>query len=108
MSLIEKSSFRPSPGEFPSPIAFDTSGTPAEGRGWLKQLTRRLPVPEYVVLSWSPEIALVTTLNLFITHWDDFCYPMSDDATILPPDLSWKILYQHEEVLCFADRRIAK
>ena len=42
--------------------------------------------------------AIVVDKQLFLTHWDDFCYPSSDDVFMWPNDLSWVLFYSHEEV----------
>jgi hypothetical protein len=51
-----------------------------------------------IILSWDIDTALKTNWSVFRTYWDDFCYPVSDDLTILPEDESWLLAYFHEQV----------
>ena len=51
-----------------------------------------------VYLSWDIETALKTNWNIFSQYWDDFCYPASDDLTIIPVDETWILAYFHEEI----------
>ena len=80
----------------------DTSGDAQVGRFWLEGV---LPSAEnQVLVSWDANVAVVTMLSLFTRFWDDFCYPGSDDTTIVPFDLSWIVQYRHWEALFFATR----
>lgn len=95
--------------ESPSPavaivsgMQFDASGDPHDARVWLERVLHGRHCQ--VVVSWDADTAVVTTLPLFIKYWDDFCYPSSDDTTIIPFDLSWIVQYRHWEVLSFATR----
>jgi hypothetical protein len=63
---------------------------------WLAALPLGHP-DDAVVLSWDQDNALQAPLGVFVTHWSDFCYPASDDVTVLPLDLSWVLAYWHEE-----------
>ncbi|HMA35250.1 MAG TPA: hypothetical protein VKY74_12345 [Chloroflexia bacterium] len=68
-------------------------------RQWLE---RSLPDPaQRIVVSWGPDTAVITTAAIFCTYWDDFCYPASDDADIIPLEEDWIVVYRHEEVLYF-------
>lgn len=64
---------------------------------------RALPVPArtLVVVSWDQHTALVTDWEAFAAHWDDFCYPSSDDVTVWSPEASWTVCYWHFGVLLF-------
>lgn len=68
-------------------------------RAWLATL----PVPsvETVVVTWSPQIAVVTEWRTFVEHWDAFCYPSSDDVTVWSSDRAWCFCYRHFEQMLF-------
>ncbi len=48
-----------------------------------------------VVVSWDAETAALTTWQYFAQHWDDFCYPASDDVTVWAPGKAWVLNYRH-------------
>ena len=54
-----------------------------------------------VTLSWDPEAALKTTWAIFIKHWDEFCYPGSDDLVVFPSSNDWVLFYHHSEEFHF-------
>ncbi len=56
-----------------------------------------LPIaPEQQVLvSWSADLALVTSWRTFRTYWDAFCYPSSDDVSVWDPNAAWTVCYRH-------------
>ncbi|HEY5894211.1 MAG TPA: hypothetical protein VIT91_13380 [Chthoniobacterales bacterium] len=49
-------------------------------------------------------MALRTGWEFFTAHWDDFCYPLSDEVLILPDSGGWVLLYQHQETFFFGNR----
>jgi hypothetical protein len=55
-------------------------------------------------VSWDRETALRTSWEFFTAHWDDFCYPLTDDVLIIPDCGSWVLRYHHEEIFYFGDR----
>lgn len=65
-----------------------------------KWLADKIPKCE-VIVSWQPDIAVLTNTELFIQYWDDFCYGASDDVSVWPKDKSWVIHYWHEEVFWY-------
>ena len=69
---------------------------------WLTSLT---PSGVPVVVSWDLKTAVLTDSDLFIARWDDFCYPSSDDVSILPLDGSWVLHFWHEEQFLHARRQ---
>ena len=74
--------------------------------GAVREQLRALPpaaVAE-VLISWDARTALVTDWQTFIAHWDDFCYPSSDNVTIWPLDASWTLCYRHYEIFQFSSR----
>ena len=68
-------------------------------RAWLT--TRPVESVAAFLLSWDVETAVSTDWQTFVTHWDDFCYPGSDDLTVWSPEASWYLCYDHEEVFRF-------
>ncbi len=104
-SFIHDSSDRLSSALFGQCVECDTSGDPDDGRRWLKDVTRAFQPSLDVIITWTSELAVATTLRLFVKYWDDFCYPMSDDTTIFPFDVKWAIQFWNEEVLYFANRK---
>jgi hypothetical protein len=101
-SLLDKRKLPVTTDVFGRMVKYDTSGDPLDTKEWLERTLRNLH--GLVIVSWDADNAVVTSLQLFLKYWDDFCYPGSDDTTIVPLDLSWIIQYWHEEVICFAAR----
>ena len=86
----------------PSSVLFDSiDNTPAENpesvRYWL---TSRIPNEE-VIVSWQPDIAVITTTEIFIKYWDDFCYQSSDDVSIWPSSEKWILHYHHHDIFYY-------
>jgi hypothetical protein len=70
-----------------------------DAREWLEE---RLPAePAPVLVSWSSDLAVLTDSHVFLTHWDAFCYPGSDDVDCRPLDGSWVVAYRHYGTLYF-------
>lgn len=60
---------------------------------------RHLPVIDDVVLvSWDEDKAVRVPWSLFVRRWDDFCYPTSDDVSIVPMSAKWLLEYWHYEL----------
>ena len=59
-----------------------------------------------VVVSWDNELAALVSWRVFCEYWDDFCYPSSDDAIILPPSREWMLFYSHDEYFMYGERRV--
>jgi hypothetical protein len=57
----------------------------------------KLPVTEteLILLSWTPEIAILTTWKLFTGRWSDFWYPSSDDLTVTSVSMDWVLAISH-------------
>lgn len=61
---------------------------------------------EWIIVSWTKDVAVVTEWSIFVRYWDDFCYPGSDDVSIWPIlSESWSLLYFHYEVFSFGKTR---
>lgn len=60
---------------------------------------QQLPVgtPHDIIVHWGRTTAVLTTWETFVTYWDDFCYPGSDDVAVWDPDADWALCYCHEE-----------
>ncbi|MES9974871.1 MAG: hypothetical protein ABW094_11465 [Candidatus Thiodiazotropha sp.] len=67
----------------------------------LAEYLARIDVESKIFVSWSPDCAVVTTLNIFIKYWGDFCYPSSDDVSIWPVNNAWFLQYFHYEEFSF-------
>jgi hypothetical protein len=61
---------------------------------WLAQGSS---VREDVIASWNKEEAVLLPWHVFTAHWSSFCYPSSDDVTIVPLSERWVASYSHEE-----------
>ena len=75
----------------------DISNT--DGCSWLRAQSPDLS--EQVIVLWDRETALRTSWEFFTAHWDDFCYPFSDDILVLPRSGDWVLRYHHEETFYF-------
>src|ERR1043166_1848970 len=51
-------------------------------RYWLRSLQPDSETSVYI--SWNNLWAVETSWKIFTEYWDDFCYPSSDDITVLP------------------------
>ena len=81
-------------------ISIDTSKvTRDEIAKWLKQNVGNEVSP--VIVSWSNDLALEALWQIFNEHWDDFCYPSSDDVVIWPNSGKWALQYFHHEQFTF-------
>ena len=92
-----------SPRVFPTLNRQSTDCTFEAGTAWLRQQQPDLSAP--VVVSWRENLAIRTTWEIFTAHWDDFCYPSSDDVLVFPDSECWALLYFHEEEFQFGYRR---
>ena len=85
------------PGDFT--VTFRTDDSP----GLVNERLRALPVADDVriIVSWDAATAMVADWGIFVSNWDDFCYPASDDLSVWPLDGGWTLCYRHYEVLQF-------
>ena len=98
-SLLENNDFSPSKNIF-NKIEYIDNYQFEEVKNWLKT---RITQKE-IILSWFEDIAIIVDVNLFISKWDDFCYPSSDDIIIYSEDKDWIILYHHSEVFWYGEK----
>ena len=98
-------------GTIPNSELFDVPATCAGAhehentQSWIRSL-----IPDSdrdVVVSWQREWAVVTDIELFVDHWESFCYPSSDDTSVWPESESWILQYSHDDTLRFATRRLS-
>jgi hypothetical protein len=68
-------------------------------RNWLREREQRLDIP--VIISWEMELAISTSWGIFTEWWDDFCYPASDDAFVVPDGEKWFLAFHHEDWFTF-------
>jgi hypothetical protein len=71
-------------------------------RSWLRNVQPDLATSVFV--SWSEDLAVETTWEIFTEFWDDFCYPSSDDVSVIPVGGSWHLTYHHYEQFNFVGR----
>jgi hypothetical protein len=94
-----------SPQEFAA-IVRHSADVPAEvGRRWLREQQPDLSAQVFV--SWEQDAAILTTWEIFTAHWDNFCYPSSDDVVVWPESEQWALFYFHEEEFQFGRRPVA-
>jgi len=60
---------------------------------------------ENLFISWNRSTCIYTTKEIFIKFWSDFCYPSSDDITIISELTNWVYFYNHIEVGRFWERK---
>ena len=64
----------------------------------LKELFENSSTTDKVVLTWfSDGHSFVTDLETFISNWEDFFYPSSDDLVVVNENWDWIILIAHFE-----------
>ena len=58
---------------------------------------RALDVPSdaSILVSWNNRTAVATVWQTFVSYWDDFCYPSSDDVPVWPQSGDWVLCYRH-------------
>ncbi len=83
---------------------FETNGAAsASVSAWLFE---REPLNDLAVsLSWDEETAILTKWGVFASHWEEFCYPGSDDLVVAPAGEAWALLYRHDEQIVFGRLR---
>jgi hypothetical protein len=63
-------------------------------REWLHSLP--IPADETVIVSWDEDTAVTAPFAVVAEYWSDFFYGSSDDAAIVPPGVSWMLVWDHE------------
>lgn len=76
-------------------IEFKTEEKYSETKDWLKSLNIQ---SQKVTISWAPELAISVPWDIFCEHWDDFCYPSSDDADIFLETGQFFLRWKHDEL----------
>ena len=72
---------------------------PALVEAWLGALP--VSTLEAVIVSWDKATALRTDWQFFCRHWDDFCYPSSDDVIVTAQGDQWLLCFRHFEEFTF-------
>ena len=88
---VHASSYFPHSGAADSCSAEDETSV----RNWLRRVQPDLGAR--VFIGWSEDLAVETSWDIFTEYWSDFCYPSSDDVTIVPVAGSWRLIYHHYE-----------
>jgi hypothetical protein len=70
-----------------------------DSREWLKTLP--IPPGTCVCLGWNRQTALSLPWEVFVEHWDDFCYPSSDDAFLFADGVGYALAWSHEGLFRF-------
>ncbi len=66
-----------------------------------------LPKPTgSIVISWDRETAVQTNWDTFVSYWDDFLYPGSDDVAVFDNNGLWLLDYNHNGILKYVTRKI--
>lgn len=80
-----------------------SSGATAAAR-WL---ATRVPATtgDVLVVWWHSGDVAVVAWSLFARRWSDFCYPSSDDVSVLPAAGGWAIRFGHHDELWFGRER---
>lgn len=94
-----------SPQEFTAIVHHSADVSVEVGRCWLRERQPDLSVQVFV--SWQTDAAIRTTWEIFTAHWDDFCYPASDDIVVWPESERWALFYFHEQEFHFGQRPVA-
>ena len=68
-------------------------------RLWLRSVQPDSQVVVYV--SWNRDLAVETSWHILTEYWDDFCYPSSDDVTVVSTSGTWQLVYHHYEQFDF-------
>jgi hypothetical protein len=77
---------------------------PEAARAWLRTLPFSLR--GRVLVAWNRTLALSLPWHNFIAHWDDFCYPSSDDLFAFPEVGSGALAWNHEEIFEFVENAV--
>lgn len=73
-------------------------------RAWLKALP--LPPDARVSVVWDRTTGISVPWHAFLTYWDDFCYPSSDDLFVFPEAGNAVLASNHNEVFEFVESAV--
>lgn len=93
------------PEVFASVMRHSAEVTAEVGRRWLRE--QQSDLSAQVTVSWQQDVAIRTTWEIFTAHWENFCYPSSDDVIVWPGSERWALFYFHEQEFQFGRRRSA-
>ncbi|MBG9995992.1 hypothetical protein I6F50_13040 [Pseudoalteromonas sp. NZS127_1] len=77
---------------------FDSTEGSELTRQWLKGLVND---SQTITICWDQETALTLPWLIFCDHWDDFCYPSSDDINFYLESGELFLRWNHYEVFEF-------
>jgi hypothetical protein len=69
---------------------------------WLRSREPNIALP--VTISWQRDCAVRTAWGILTQRWDDFFYPSSDNAFIVPDELNWLLAFDHEGSFDFFEK----
>lgn len=93
--------FRPNDDLFKSIVELNVLNEDVEiVRYWLA--ANIVTATEPLIVSWQPDLAVITDCEVFCKFWDDFCLAGKDDTSVWPISGGWLLHYWHEEVLYLA------
>ena len=81
---------------FSSVDILDSNAHDTEASQWLGE--RAGPSTTDVLVAYRPGQAYLVAWDIFHAHWNDFCYPSSDDVIVTPLTEEWVLLFYHEEI----------
>ena len=96
---VAREALRRTPGDDAHLRIIRSDDAPGSVRDQLS--TSRVDPATEVMVSWNDRAAVVTDWATFVAHWDDFCYPASDDVVVWAADGDWTLRYHHYEVFQF-------
>ena len=95
--------FRPSTVIFDVVTELDEPHSVDNTEIWLRSNFKTKDLESIKVwVSWQPDLAVQTDMEIISRYWDSFCYEGSDDTSIFPETVEWAIHYWHEDRLYFA------
>ena len=60
-----------------------------------------------IIVYWDMGLAVQTIWQTFTNHWDDFCYPSSDDVVVWSLTEPWALCYGHHEWFDYRPEAVA-
>ncbi|MCF0055409.1 hypothetical protein [Dyadobacter sp. CY356] len=83
-----------------------SEGSEKEIKLWLFQ--RGVPFEKPVYLSWQPAEAMIVPWKLLIRYFDHFHNCTCGDLTVMDQNLSWALLFHHQDEIFFGSNSEVK
>lgn len=100
-----KTEFRPSTELFDFVSELDKPHSTDRTEKWIRDNFQTKELNSIKVwVSWQPDLAVQTDMEIIAQYWDTFCYEASDDTSIFPELGEWIIHYWHEDRFYFATK----